>query len=137
MTSDVSAEDQRKIVAEFQRLREEQKEIAEEITRVEEEKREHKRVIEVLSEDCEEDQKCYQLISDSMVELTVGKVLPQLKDKFEKLSSVAEMLNKRLVDKGKELNDHRVKHNIRILSQKESEEVRQKMVEAQMAQLKK
>ncbi|CAJ0585549.1 unnamed protein product, partial [Mesorhabditis spiculigera] len=130
-------DDQRKIVAEFQRLREEQKETAEEITRIEEEKREHSRVIELLSEDCDPEQKCFQVISDTMVELTVGTALPQLKEKLEKLNLIGEQLNKRLVDKGTELNTYREKHNIRVLSQKEAEGMKQKMLEAQLSQVKK
>ncbi|KAL6735243.1 prefoldin subunit [Ancylostoma duodenale] len=122
-------EEQKKIVETFQRLREQQQEIAQEITRIEEEKREFGRVIELLKE-LDGEQKCFRLISDTLVEYTVRDVIPVLEKNLANLGVVSTELNKRLVEKGNELNAHKEKHNIRFLTEKETQEIREKQLMA-------
>ncbi|PAV90221.1 hypothetical protein WR25_08308 [Diploscapter pachys] len=123
-------DEQKKIVETFQKLRQEQQEIVNEIATFEEERREHSRVLETLNE-LDPSRKCYKQLADSLVEYTVGDVIPLLQTNLANLTELVRTFNEKLVEKGKELNEHKTKHNIRFLTEKETEELRK----AQMAQI--
>ncbi|GMR36612.1 hypothetical protein PMAYCL1PPCAC_06807, partial [Pristionchus mayeri] len=130
MSDAKAADDQKAIVEHFQKLRDEQASIVSEISRIEEEIREYDRVLKLLNE-LDGERTCHHLVSDSLVEMKVKEIVPFLTNNHEKLSKVKDTLNENLVVKGKELNAHKEKHNIRFLTEKEAMAMRQQQIEAQ------
>ena len=62
----------------------------------------------------EKDRKCFRMIGGVLVERTVGEVLPALEQNRDQLVKVISTLVSQLESKGKEINDYREKHNIRL-----------------------
>nr|XP_025976592.1 prefoldin subunit 2 [Dromaius novaehollandiae] len=73
-------------------------------------------VIETLRE-VDPTRKCYRMVGGILVERTVKEVLPALENNKEQISKIIETLNQQLQTKGRELNDFREKHNIRLMGE--------------------
>lgn len=104
------------IVQKFQQMRNEQRSLMAKITELEQDLNEHKVVIETLTEVCP-DRKCFRMVGGVLVERTVAEILPALTNNRDQLTKVIESLNDKLVAKGKEVNEYREKHGIRIRGQ--------------------
>ncbi|XP_071535767.1 prefoldin subunit 2 [Panulirus ornatus] len=112
------------IVQKFQQLRNEQRSLMAKITELEQDLNEHKIVIETL-QDVSPDRKCFRMVGGVLVERTVMEVLPALLNNREQLTKVIDSLNSKLVSKGKEVNEFRAKHNIKIRGQDDLKETHQ------------
>ncbi|MCL4133061.1 UNVERIFIED_CONTAM: hypothetical protein GTU68_048033 [Idotea baltica] len=62
------------------------------------------------------------MIGGVLVEKTVEEILPALIHNRTQLSKLIENLNEKLVLKGKEINEFREKHGIRVKGQEEMQE---------------
>ncbi|XP_054976946.1 prefoldin subunit 2 isoform X2 [Sorex araneus] len=111
----VSAE---QVIAGFNRLRQEQRGLASKAAELEMELSEHSLVIDTLKE-VDETRKCYRMVGGVLVERTVKEVLPALESNKEQIQKIIETLTQQLQAKGKELNEFREKHNIRLLGEDE------------------
>ncbi|KAL7978386.1 hypothetical protein Chor_014925 [Crotalus horridus] len=96
------------VVAGFNRLRQEQRGLASKAAELEMELNEHKLVIETLRE-VDPTRKCFRMVGGVLVERTVKEVLPALENNKEQ----------QLQTKGRELNEFREKHNIRLMGEEE------------------
>lgn len=110
-----------KIVAQFQQLRQEQRAIALKIAELEAEINEHELVIDTIK-DVEGDRKCFRMIGGVLVERSVKEVLPALRKNKEQVAGVVTKLKEQLTAKGKEVNEFREKHNIKIQGEGMTEE---------------
>ncbi|XP_051003825.1 prefoldin subunit 2 isoform X1 [Acomys russatus] len=111
----VSAE---QVIAGFNRLRQEQRGLAAKAAELEMELNEHSLVIDTLKE-VDETRKCYRMVGGVLVERTVKEVLPALEGNKEQIQKLIEALSQQLQAKGKELNEFREKHNIRLMGEDE------------------
>uniref|UniRef100_A0A8C2Y4Y2 Prefoldin subunit 2 n=1 Tax=Coturnix japonica TaxID=93934 RepID=A0A8C2Y4Y2_COTJA len=73
-------------------------------------------VIETLRE-VDPTRKCYRMVGGILVERTVKEVLPALEGNREQISKIIESLSQQLQSKGRELNEFREKHNIRLVGE--------------------
>lgn len=71
-----------------------------------------------------EDRKCFRLIGGILTERTVKDVLQQLESTQEKLSELIPKMNEVLVKKGKELNDFKELHKIKIFGKPDLQAVK-------------
>ncbi|XP_066985446.1 prefoldin subunit 2 [Macrobrachium rosenbergii] len=110
------------IVQKFQTLRNEQRSLMAKISELEQDLNEHKIVIETL-QDVSPDRKCFRMVGGVLVERTVNEVLPALTNNRDQLTKVIDSLNEKLVSKGKEVNEYKEKHGIRIRGQDDLKEV--------------
>ncbi|XP_042296027.1 prefoldin subunit 2 [Sceloporus undulatus] len=104
------------VVAGFNRLRQEQRGLASKAAELEMELNEHKLVIETLRE-VDPTRKCYRMVGGVLVERTVKEVLPALEGNKEQINKIIETLSQQLQTKGRELNEFREKHNIRLMGE--------------------
>ncbi|XP_061462104.1 prefoldin subunit 2 [Rhineura floridana] len=104
------------VVAGFNRLRQEQRGLASKAAELEMELNEHKLVIETLRE-VDPTRKCYRMVGGVLVERTVKEVLPALENNKEQINKIIETLSQQLQTKGRELNEFREKHNIRLMGE--------------------
>ncbi|KAJ6652089.1 hypothetical protein lerEdw1_013346 [Lerista edwardsae] len=104
------------VVAGFNRLRQEQRGLASKAAELEMELNEHKLVIETLRE-VDPTRKCYRMVGGVLVERTVKEVLPALENNKEQINKIIETLSQQLQAKGRELNEFREKHNIRLMGE--------------------
>ncbi|XP_034955125.1 prefoldin subunit 2 [Zootoca vivipara] len=104
------------VVAGFNRLRQEQRGLASKAAELEMELNEHKLVLETLRE-VDPTRKCYRMVGGVLVERTVKEVLPALENNKEQINKIIETLTQQLQTKGRELNEFREKHNIRLMGE--------------------
>eukprot|EP00062_Callorhinchus_milii_P026751 gi/632989230/ref/XP_007883537.1/ PREDICTED: prefoldin subunit 2-like [Callorhinchus milii] len=104
------------VVSAFQRLRAEQRGLAAKASELEMELTEHRLVIDTLKE-VEPTRKCYRMVGGVLVERTVKEVLPALEINKEQLAKLIDSFATQMVSKGKELNEFRAKHNIRLVNE--------------------
>uniref|UniRef100_T1IHB3 Prefoldin subunit 2 n=1 Tax=Strigamia maritima TaxID=126957 RepID=T1IHB3_STRMM len=109
---------QEQILSRFNQLRQEQRSLALKVAELEMELNEHNLVVDTLKE-VDANRKCFRMVGGVLVARTVKEVLPALINNKEQLGTVIESLNQQIVSKGKEIQDYREKHNIRIRSQDE------------------
>ncbi|XP_070586397.1 prefoldin subunit 2 [Erythrolamprus reginae] len=106
------------VVAGFNRLRQEQRGLASKAAELEMELNEHKLVIETLRE-VDPSRKCFRMVGGVLVERTVKEVLPALENNKDQINKIIETLSQQLQTKGRELNEFREKHNIRLMGEEE------------------
>jgi len=117
------------LVAGFNVLRGEQRQIASKIYELEGDLSEHRIVIESLKT-VDEGRKCYRMIGGVLIERTVKDVLPDLESNMEQIKRAVELLNTKLIEKGKEIVEYKEKNNIqfqvpeRIVEEDEPEETK-------------
>ncbi|KAM6435385.1 death effector domain-containing protein isoform 3-T4 [Liasis olivaceus] len=109
-------EEDYEVVAGFNRLRQEQRGLASKAAELEMELNEHKLVIETLRE-VDPTRRCYRMVGGVLVERTVKEVLPALENNKEQINKIIETLSQQLQTKGRELNEFREKHNIRLMGE--------------------
>ncbi|XP_078527493.1 prefoldin subunit 2 [Lissotriton helveticus] len=109
------------VVSGFNRLRQEQRGMASKAAELEMELNEHSLVIDTLKE-VDPSRKCYRMVGGVLVERTVKEVLPALESNKDQLNKIIESLNVQLQTKGRELNEFREKHNIRVMGEDEQKQ---------------
>lgn len=109
----VTVEEQRKIVNDFNELRQEQRDMGSKEAEMEMELNEHRVVIDALK-GMEGSRKCFRMVGGVLVERTVGDVLPALQHNQKGLAEIIEKLNKQVGEKGRQITAFREKHNIQI-----------------------
>ncbi|XP_032833189.2 prefoldin subunit 2 [Petromyzon marinus] len=102
-----------KIVAGFNKLRGEQRALAAKSAQLDMELTEHNLVIDALR-DVDPERRCYRMVGGVLVERTVKEVLPALQSNKEQISRLLEALAQQVSAKGREINEYREKHNIRV-----------------------
>jgi len=106
------------IVAHFHKLREDQRLLVQKCAEIESEQHEYNVVIQTL-EGVDPKRVCFRLIGGVLVERTVGDVAPALKTQRDQMQGLVETLNKSIEAKGREINEWREKHGIKIQGEPE------------------
>jgi len=101
------------IVAHFHKLREDQRLLVQKCSEIESEEHEYNVVIQTL-DGVDPKRVCFRLIGGVLVERTVGDVVPALKTQRDQMKGLVETLNKSIEGKGREINEWREKHGIKI-----------------------
>ncbi|OPJ71582.1 hypothetical protein AV530_008783 [Patagioenas fasciata monilis] len=76
-------------------------------------------VIETLRE-VDPTRRCYRMVGGILVERTVKEVLPALEANKEQINKLLESLSQQLQAKGRELNEFREQHNVRLLGEEDA-----------------
>jgi len=106
------------VVAHFHKLREDQRLLVQKCAEIESEQHEYSVVIQTL-DGVDPKRVCFRLIGGVLVERTVGDVVPALKTQREQMQGLVETLNKSIEAKGREINEWREKHGIKIQGEPE------------------
>jgi len=101
------------VVAHFHKLREDQRLLVQKCGEIESEEHEYNVVISTL-DGVDEKRTCFRLIGGVLVERTVGDVVPALKTQRDQMKGLIDALNKSVEAKGREINEWREKHGIKI-----------------------
>uniref|UniRef100_A0A6I8SYL3 Prefoldin subunit 2 n=1 Tax=Xenopus tropicalis TaxID=8364 RepID=A0A6I8SYL3_XENTR len=107
------------VVAGFNRLRQEQRGLASKAAELEMDNEES---FNVILPEVEQGRKCFRMVGGVLVERTVKEVLPALENNKEQINKILESLSTQLQTKGRELNEFREKHNIRIMGEDEAKQ---------------
>jgi len=107
------------IVAHFHKLREDQRLLVQKCSEIEAEQHEYNVVIQTL-DGVDAQRVCFRLIGGVLVERTVGEVVPALKTQRDQMITLVDTLNKSIEAKGREINEWREKHGIRIQGEPEA-----------------
>ncbi|VCX30536.1 unnamed protein product [Gulo gulo] len=79
---------------------------------------EHSLEIDTLKE-VDEARECYRMVGGVLGERTLTEVLPALQNNKEQIRKITEALTRQLQAKGRELNEFREKHNLRLVGEDE------------------
>ncbi|XP_072166197.1 prefoldin subunit 2-like [Diadema setosum] len=109
------------IIAGFNQLRQEQRALVSKIAELESDQNEHRLVLETLKE-VDGERKCFRLVGGVLVERTVKDVIPALTHNKEQIEKLTENLTKQMEMKGREINEYREKHNLRVRGEQPSEQ---------------
>jgi len=104
---------QREIVERFNQFRLEQRNLTMKLFEFEQDFSEHEMVINALSK-ARPDQRCFRMVGDTLVERTVGEVLPAVQQNRDKLAQIQEEYNHKIVEKGKEINQFKDEYGIQV-----------------------
>ncbi|XP_022658664.1 probable prefoldin subunit 2 [Varroa jacobsoni] len=104
---------QEKIMEGFQALRNEQRHLTLKLFEFEQDLNDHNMVIATL-EKVNPGRRCFRMVGDTLVERNVKEILPAVRQNRDQLSNLVEEYNKRIVDKGKEINSYREQYGIEI-----------------------
>lgn len=107
------------IVAHFHKLREDQRLLVQKCAEIESEEHEYNVVVQTL-DGVDPKRVCFRLIGGVLVERTVGDVVPALTTQRDQMKALVETLNKSIEGKGREINEWREKHGIRIQGEPEA-----------------
>lgn len=118
----LSNEEQQKIVAAFQSLREEQTQLVQKTQDLEMDLKEHDLVLSTLSTITDKQRRCYRMIGGVLIEHTVGEVVPALQTNREQINNVIESFKQRTEDKAKELTAYKQKHDIHFSYEKPTQQ---------------
>ena len=109
----MTMEEQKRIVGEFNEMRQEQREVASKEGEMDMELNEHRVVIEALK-GMDSSRKCFRMVGGVLVERTVGDVLPALQHNEKQLVELTKKLHSQVEQKGREITAFREKHRIQI-----------------------
>ncbi|OQR78253.1 putative prefoldin subunit 2-like [Tropilaelaps mercedesae] len=104
---------QERIFEGFQALRNEQRNLTVKLFEFEQDLSDNNMVLGTL-EKVDPDRRCFRMVGDTLVERNVREILPAVQQTRDQLSKLVEEYNKKIVDKGKELNAYREQHGIQI-----------------------
>ena len=114
----LTAEEQQKIVASFQSLRDEQTQLVQKTQDLEMDLKEHDLVLSTLSTINDKQRRCYRMIGGVLIEHTVGEVVPALQTNREQINHVIESFKQKSEEKAKELAAYKQKHDIHFSNEK-------------------
>jgi prefoldin subunit 2 len=108
----LTADEQQKIVAGFQALRDEQTQLVQKTQDLEMDLKEHDLVLSTLSTITDKQRRCYRMIGGVLIEHTVGEVVPALQGNREQINNVIESFKQKTEEKAKDLAAYKQKYDI-------------------------
>eukprot|EP00695_Tsukubamonas_globosa_P003025 TRINITY_DN436_c0_g1_i1.p2 TRINITY_DN436_c0_g1~~TRINITY_DN436_c0_g1_i1.p2 ORF type:complete len:132 (-),score=64.20 TRINITY_DN436_c0_g1_i1:54-404(-) len=114
MSSSSELTNEQEVLQVFNRLRQDIQNLSTKIGELEVERSEHNLVIETITP-LEPARTCYRLVGGTLVQRTVGEVLPAVQKNRDNLSEVLEQLTKSITEKESELAAFTAKYKIKIV----------------------